>query len=297
VSRERSGLAAGTIAYVFWGLVVLYWPLVEPAAAVEILAHRIAWSLVLVVVVLAVGRRLASLVALDRRQAGLLTLAAVLIALNWGIYIHAVNSEQVVEASLGYFINPLITVALGVLVLGERLRREQRLALGLATVAVLVLTADYGRPPWIALALALSFALYGFLKKRAGVDAFESLGFETLVLIVPAVLYLVWLGSTGAGTLTSEGPGHAVLLVGAGVVSALPLLLFGAAAVRIPLTTLGLLQYLAPTIQFFCGVVVLGEAMPAARLAGFALVWLALLVFTLDSLRAVRARRLVAAGT
>lgn len=297
MSRERSGLAAGTIAYVFWGLVVLYWPLVEPAAAVEILAHRIAWSLVLVVVVLAVGRRLASLVALDRRQAGLLTLAAVLIALNWGIYIHAVNSEQVVEASLGYFINPLITVALGVLVLGERLRREQRLALGLATVAVLVLTADYGRPPWIALALALSFALYGFLKKRAGVDAFESLGFETLVLIVPAVLYLVWLGSTGAGTLTSEGPGHAVLLVGAGVVSALPLLLFGAAAVRIPLTTLGLLQYLAPTFQFFCGVVVLGEAMPAARLAGFALVWLALLVFTLDSLRAVRARRLVAAGT
>jgi len=295
VSRERSGLAAGILAYAFWGLVVLYWPLVEPAAPVEILAHRIAWSLVLVVLVLAVAGRLASIVALDARQGWLLTLAAVLIALNWGTYIYAVNSQQVVEASLGYFVNPLITVALGVLVLGEELRREQRVALGIATLAVLVLTVDYGRPPWLALALAFSFALYGLLKKRAQVDAFESLGFETLVLIVPAVAYLVWMGSTGAGTFTSEGAGHAVLLAGAGVVSALPLLLFGAAAVRIPLTTLGLLQYLAPTIQFLCGVVVLDEPMPAARLAGFALVWLALLVFTVDGLRAMRARRLVAA--
>lgn len=284
---------AGVAAYSLWGLVVLYWPLVEPAAPAEILAHRIAWSLVLVAVVLAVTRRLRSSIArVDRRQAGLLTLAALLIAGNWLTYIWAVTTEQVVETSLGYFINPLITVALGVLVFGEPLRRNQRLALGIATLAVVVLTVDYGRPPWIALTLAITFALYGLLKKQAGVDALESLALETLVLVVPAVGYLVWLGATGAGTFTAAGIDHAVLLAGAGVVTAVPLLAFGAAAVRLPLTTIGLLQYLAPSIQFALGVTLLAEPMPLPRLAGFALVWLALVVFTVDGVRTVRARRL-----
>ncbi len=291
MATDRTGLFAGIAAYLFWGLITLYWPLLDPAAPVEVLAHRIAWSLIVVGLLLAATRRFRRALALDRRRAGLLTVAALLIAVNWGTFIAAVTSEQVVETSLGYFINPLVTVALGVVVLGERLRRAQWAAFGLAAVAVAVLTVDFGRPPWIALVLASTFALYGLLKKRAGVDALESLAFETAVLVVPAVAYLAVLGATGAGTFTTEGPGHAALLAGAGLATALPLVAFGAAAVRIPLTMIGLLQYLAPTLQFLIGVVIYAEPMPASRLAGFVLVWAALAVFTVDGLRAARNRR------
>src|SRR5829696_8061774 len=269
MSAHRSGLAAGVGAYLLWGLFPLYWPLLEPAAPVEILAHRIAWSLVFVASLLALTVGFGWVRGLGRRRAGLLTLAAVLVTINWGMFIYGVNSEQVVETSLGYFINPLVTVALAVLVLGERLQPYQRVAVGIAALAVAVLTIDYGRPPWIALTLAFSFGTYGLVKKRANVDGAQSLGVETALLALPAVAYLAFLQADGGGTLFSEGGGHTTLLALSGVTTAVPLVLFGVAAIRVPLTTIGLLQYLTPTMHFLIGVLVYGEPMPLSRLAGF----------------------------
>ena len=289
MTRHRQGLAAAVGAYVLWGLFPLYWPLLEPAAPVEILAHRIAWSLVFLVAVLLVAGGFRWLRTLGRRRAGLLLLAAVLVTVNWGTFIYAVNSEHVVETSLGYFINPLVTVALAVLVLHEPLRRNQRLAVAIAAAAVLVLAIDYGRLPWIALTLAFSFGLYGLVKKRVGVDGTQSLLVETSFLFLPAAGYLLWLGADGSGTFTSEGPGHVALLAGGGITTAIPLMLFGAAAIRIPLATVGVLQYIAPVMQFLIGVLIYSEPMPASRLAGFALVWVALAVFTVDAVRSIRA--------
>ena len=289
LARLGSGVTAGIAAYVLWGLLPLYWPLLEPAGPLEILAHRIVWSLIVVLALMAVLKGLSWIAALDRRQAGLLALASVLVAVNWGMYIYGVNSERVVETSLGYFINPLVTVALGVLVLKERLEPAQRAAVLIALAAVVVLTVDYGRPPWIALTLAFSWALYGLVKKRADVDALESLSVETAVLTLPALVFIAVLGFGGESTVATEGAGHLALLVGSGVMTAVPLLFFGAAAVRIPLVTLGLLQYIAPVMQFLIGVLVYGEDMPLSRLAGFALVWLALVVFATDAARRSRA--------
>jgi chloramphenicol-sensitive protein RarD len=279
---------AGVGAYLLWGLFPLYWPLLEPAAPVEILAHRITWSLVFLVAVLAATTGFGYLRRLGGRRLGQLTLAAVLVTVNWGTFIYAVNSEHVVETSLGYFINPLVTVALAVFVLHEHLRPRQRVAVAIAAAGVAVLAVDYGRPPWIALTLAFSFGLYGLVKKRAGVDGTQSLLVETAVLAPVALAYLVWLGAQGTGTFTSEGSGHAALLAVGGIVTAVPLMLFGAAAFRIPLSTVGLLQYMTPVMHFLIGVVVYGEPMPLSRLAGFALVWLALCVFTADAIRALR---------
>jgi len=271
-----------------WGLFPLYWPLLEPAAPVEILGHRMVWSMVFLVALLALTRGFGWIRKLDRRRIVLLGIAAALITVNWGVFIYAVNSGHVVETSLGYFINPLISVALGVLVLRETLRPHQRIAVGIATVAVIVLTIDYGRLPWIALTLAFAFGLYGLVKKRVGLDGAESLTAETAFVVVPALGYLLYLGAEGSGTFTSEGGGHVALLITSGAVTAIPLVLFGAAAIRIPLVTIGLLQYMAPVMQFLIGVLVYGEAMPLSRLAGFALVWLALAVFTVDAVRAAR---------
>ena len=282
--RERSGVAFGIGAYLMWGLFPLYWPLLRPAGAVEMLAHRVVWSLAVVIGILALRRSLGQLSSLSARRAGLLTLAAILIALNWGVYIYGVTTGNVVETSLGYFINPLVTIGLGVLVLGERLRPAQRAAVAVAGVAVAVLTIDYGRPPWIALVLAFSFAGYGLLKKHVDVGTVESLGVETAALFLPALGYLLVLAARGTGTFTTEGPGHTLLLVSAGVVTAVPLLCFGAAAIRVPLTVIGLLQYLTPVMQFLLGVLVFREPMPASRVVGFALVWAALIMLTVDAL-------------
>ena len=281
MSAQRSGLLAGIGAYLLWGLFPLYWPLLEPAAPVEILAHRIVWSLVFLVAVLGASLGFAWLRRLERRELGLLSLAALLITVNWGVFIYGVNSGHVVETSLGYFINPLVTVALAVGLLGERLSRAQGVAVAIAGVAVALLTIDYGRPPWIALTLAVSFGFYGLIKKRAGVDGTQSLVVETALLALPALGYLLWLPD---GTFTTEGTGHAALIMAGGIATALPLMLFGAAAIRLPLTTVGLLQYLAPSLQFLIGVAVYGEAMPLSRLAGFSLVWVALLIFAFDAL-------------
>ncbi len=290
--ENRRGLLSGIAAYLLWGLFPLYWPLLEPAGAVEILSHRVAWSMITMATIVFATRRLGRMRTLlgDARSRRLLTLAAVVIAVNWGTYIWGVNNDRVVETSLGYFINPLVTVVMGVVILGERLRRLQWLAVGIATAAVLGLTIEYGRPPWVALILAFSFGTYGLAKKQAAVEPVESLTFETLVLAPLALGYLVVLGLQGGGHFTTEGPGHAALLVLTGVVTAVPLLFFGAAAIRVPLTTLGLLQYLAPVLQFLLGVTLLGEQMSPMRWAGFALVWVALVVFTVESARHHRAQ-------
>ncbi|WP_371330239.1 EamA family transporter RarD [Streptomyces sp. TP-A0356] len=273
-----------------WGLVPLFWPLLKPAGAVEILAHRMVWSLVLVGVALLVMRRWAWAGELLRqpRRLALITVAAAVITVNWGVYIWAVNSGHVVEASLGYFINPLVTIAIGVLILKERLRPFQWAAVAVGFAAVLVLTIGYGRPPWISLCLAFSFATYGLVKKKVSLGGIESLAAETAVQFVPALAYLLWLSAHGGSTFASHGAGHATLLAATGVVTALPLVCFGAAAIRVPLSTLGLLQYLAPVFQFLLGIFYFHEAMPPERWAGFALVWLALSLLTGDALRTAR---------
>ena len=286
----KSGAFYGVLAYTLWGIFPLYFTLLEPATPLEILANRIIWSLVVCFVVLLALRRLRQLRQLDRRQALLLTAAGVLLSINWLTFVYAVTTNQVVEASLGYFINPLVTVALGVLVLQERLNRVQWCAIALAATAVLILTMNYGRIPWIALTLALSFAGYGLLKKRANVPAFESLTFETLVLLPPALAFQLWLYINGTETLTGYGTSHTLLLVGLGVITTLPLVLFGAAAIRIPLTSLGVLQYIAPVLQILIGIFVLGETMPPSRWFGFILVWVALMIFTWDLVRRTRSR-------
>jgi chloramphenicol-sensitive protein RarD len=291
--ETRRGVLYGIAAYSMWGLFPLYWPLLKPSGALEILAHRMAWSLVAVVVILAVRRHWSWIGELLRtpRKLGLLTLAAALITVNWGVYIYAVNTGHVVESALGYFINPLVSVLFGVLLLKERLRPWQWGAVGLGVVAVVVLTLDYGRPPWIALVLAASFGTYGLVKKIAQVGAAESMTIETLVLLLPALGYLLYLEVQGTATFGSAGPGHSLLLVGAGVITAVPLLCFTSAAIRVPLTLMGLLQYIAPVLQFLVGVFVAHEVMPPSRWIGFAIVWIALSLFTWDSLRAAHQAR------
>ncbi|MDK3257250.1 EamA family transporter RarD [Blastococcus capsensis] len=291
MDERRLGVVSGLGAYALWGVFPLYFPLLEPAGGLEIVAHRVLWSLLFVGLLLCVVRRWGHVRAAVRSPRTLLVLAgaAVLIATNWLIYVYGVNSGQVVETSLGYFINPLVSVVLGVVVFSERLRPLQWVAVGIAAVAVAVLTIDYGRPPWIALGVALSFGLYGLMKKVVSVEAAPGLFLETALVAIPAAVVLAVMHSNGTGTFANAGTGHAVLLASAGVATAVPLLLFAAAARRIPLSTVGLLQYLTPLMQLAIGVFVYGEPMPPARLAGFVIVWAALAVFTVDTLRHARA--------
>jgi chloramphenicol-sensitive protein RarD len=283
------GYLYGFAAYALWGFVPLYFKLMRSAGPLEILAHRVVWSVVFLALILLLVGGFGFLRRLRPRVLLAIAAASVLVGANWGIFIYGINSDRVVEASLGYFINPLVTVLLGVVVLRERLRPWQWLAVGVGTVAVVVLTVDYGRLPLIALGLAGSFGLYGLVKKRLGLPAAEGLFVEASLLAVPALAYLWGLAADGAATFGS-GPGHTLLLVASGVITAIPLLLFAGAANRIPLTALGILQYVAPMLQFLLGVLVFHEPMPVARLAGFGLVWLALLIFTVDMLRTARQR-------
>ena len=287
ITESRRGFLLGLAAYGIWGLFPLYWPLLEPAGAVEILAHRIVWSCVTMGLLVLVLRRTAVVrsIAADRRTRAILGLAACLITVNWAVYIWGVNNGHVVETSLGYFVNPLVTVLMGVFILGERLRRWQWAALAVAALAVVVLTLDYGRPPWIALTLALTFGSYGLCKKQAHAPAIESLTFETTVIAPVALAYLGWLVWHGESDFAGHGAGHTLLLMSAGIVTAVPLVCFGGAAIRVPLVTLGLLQYLTPTLQFGLGVLYFHEDMPAGRWVGFGLVWVALVMFTVESLR------------
>ena len=290
----RRGTVYGFLAYAIWGVFPLYFAALKPAGAWEILAHRILWTLVLCVGILAIRRDLAwSRQLLRRPRLGLgVTIAALLIAANWVIYVTAVITGRTTEAALGYFLNPLVTVALGVIVLRERLRPLQWTAVAIGAVAGLYLSIAGGQFPLIALSLAFSFAAYGLVKKRVGasLDAMHSLAAETAVLFPVAVVLLAVLVARGETTFTLEKPLHPALLLLAGVITAVPLLLFAAAARRIPLTTVGLLQFITTVLQLLCGVLLLGEHMSAARWVGFAIVWVALAVLTLDSVLA-RPRR------
>lgn len=295
VNQHRRGIAYGLAAYGLWGLVPIYWPLMAAASPVEILAHRIVWSLVLAVLLLLVLRKRGWWRSVATpRILGLLTLAAALIALNWGLYIWAVNSGHVVEAALGYYINPIVSVLIGVLVLRERLVAGQWVAIGLAVIAVIVLAVGHGQLPWVALTLALSFGIYGLLKKQVNGGALETMTVESAVLTPAAIGYLIWLQATGALVFSHQG-GAALtaLLISTGLVTLTPLLLFAAAATRLPLSTVGLLQYITPTAQFLLGVFYFGETMSASRWIGFGLVWAALVVLTVTGLRSSRRRNLV----
>jgi chloramphenicol-sensitive protein RarD len=295
--EHRRGIAYGLGAYGLWGLVPLYWPLLDAAGPLEILAHRIVWSLVLAGLLLVVLRKRGWWRSIaGPRTLLLLTAAAGLIAVNWGVYIWAVNSGHVVEAALGYYINPILSVLLGVVVLRERMAVAQWVAVALAGVAVLVLAVEYGHPPWVSLVLAASFATYGFLKKRIDSGALETLTVESAVLTPVAVGYLLWLQATGALVFGHHGGGQSLLLASSGLVTLIPLLLFAAAATRLPLSTLGLLQYVAPTLQFVMGITYFGESMSPGRWVGFALVWLALVIMSTDGLVRARRRSLVRAA-
>jgi chloramphenicol-sensitive protein RarD len=270
-----------------WGLFPLFWPLLEPANPLEILACRIIFCFVVIAVVLAVRRELGGVRRLDRGTVLRLCAAGIAIAVNWGVYIWGVNNGRVIETSLGYFINPLVTIGLGVVILHERLRAVQWAAVGLGAVAVLVLSVDYGRPPWIALALACSFGAYGFLKKGVRASPPEGLLIEGAVTSLPALILLGALALAGQATFVGHAanPGHLVLLISAGPVTALPLLFFAGAATRLPLSTMGLLQYVTPVMQFAIGVLILRESTSLALLCGFALVWIALAILGFDGVR------------
>jgi chloramphenicol-sensitive protein RarD len=290
---DGRGLALGAAAFGLWGLFPLYWPLLEPADATEILAHRVLWSVVfsgLLVMVLRRGRAFREIWRVRRVRLAM-TGAGIVIGFNWFTYIWGVNNGHVVETSLGYYINPLVTVLLGVVVLGERLRAWQWTALGIASGAVLVLSVGLGRPPWISLVLAFSFGTYGLLKKKATVGPVEGLAYEGIVLLPLAAGYLAWLSYVGEATGWSQGPAHILLLATTGIVTVVPLLCFAGAANRISLSTIGLLQYIAPTLQFLLGVFVYHEDMPIERWIGFGLVWVALVILTADSLATLRRYR------
>jgi chloramphenicol-sensitive protein RarD len=285
-AESRSGLILGFTAYGLWGLLPLYWHLLESTDATEVLAHRMVWSLPTAVAVLAVLRRWSWIPKLLRqpRKLALLLAAAAVISVNWGLFIWAVTSDRVLEASLGYFINPLVSIAFGVVLLRERLRAAQWAAVGIGVLAVAVLAVGYGKVPWLSIALAFSFATYGLIKKHVRLDGVESFSAETAMQFLPALGFLIYLTATGDSTFTTEGAGHALLLACAGLATAIPLILFGGAAVRLPLSTIGLLQYMAPVFMFALGLLVFHEPMPAERWAGFLLVWAALCLLTWDAL-------------
>jgi len=282
------GMIYGLIAYGLWGMFPLYFPLLEPAGPIEILAHRMVWSLIVSSIILTVVRGWRAIATMPPRVWGLVVAASCLIGVNWVIYIWAVNNGRVVEAALGYFINPLVSVLLGVIIFRERLRAGQWTAVGLGVVAVLVLAVAGGSFPWVALSLAASFGFYGLVKKVIPLTPTASLTAEGLVQFVPAVAYLAVITAAGSSTFTSFGVGHVLLLASSGLVTCVPLLAFAAAAQALPLSVLGLLQYLTPVIQFLLGVVWFGEPMPAYRWIGFAMVWSALVVFTADAMRQAR---------
>ena len=285
---DRTGLALGLSAYLFWGAFPIFIRMLEPAGALEIVAHRAAWSLGVCVLALALTRSLPSVLPAlrDRRTLATLSVAAVLIALNWLIYVYGVGSGRTVDTALGYFINPITTILLGVFVLGERLRPAQWSACAVGAAAVVVIAVGYGELPWIALCLAASFGLYGLAKNRVGrtVGALPGLAVETAVLFPVAVGYLVYLGATNAGTFGDDLV-HGALLAMSGPLTAGPLFLFGAAARRLPLSVIGMLQYVAPILQLAVGVLVFAEPMPPERWAGFVLVWIAIAILTIDGYR------------
>ena len=299
MSPERlssRGLAAAAAAFTIWGLFPVYLHALSAVPALQIIAHRVAWSCLFLLAWMLVRRELgplATTLGKPRLIAGLAT-SALLISANWLVYVWSVTHQHIVESSLGYYINPLVNVLLGVLVLRERPNAVQWSAIALAALAVLYLAAEAGRPPWIAFALAMSFSLYGFVRKVISVDALPGLATETLLLLVPALGFLAWCEAAGVAAFAHAGPAISWLLAGSGIVTAVPLFLFAYGARRLPYSTVGVLQYIGPSLQLACGVLFYHESFAPARAAGFALLWAALILYAADGLW--RARALARAG-
>jgi chloramphenicol-sensitive protein RarD len=295
----KKGVWLGIGAYAAWGLFPIYWKWLHAVPAVQLLAHRIVWSFLLLAVVISVVRQWRAFrsEAWHAHTLRIYFIAAVLLSINWLTYVWAVNAGYIVETSLGYFINPLLSVLLGVFILHEHLRRAQWIAVGLAATGVIYLTLAYGAPPWIALTLAFSFGLYGFVKKTAPLGALHGLTLETAILFVPMLLYLIFAEVRGEGVLLHTDAITTLLMIGAGLVTVVPLLMFAAAVRLIPLSLIGILQYIAPTLQFLIGVLIFKESFSPTQLVGFGLVWLALIVFTTESFWARRRAALLSRQT
>lgn len=294
---KNKGLWFAFGAYFIWGLFPIYWKLLKDVTALELIGHRIIWSFVMlgaVITFTAHWRRLRE-AGLNWRVIRIYSLAAVLIGANWLIYVWAVNAGFIVETSLGYFINPLLSVLLGVIIFREKLRPMQWIPVGLAALGVGYLTLVYGRPPWIALSLAFSFGFYGLVKKLAPLGSLYGLTLETGILFLPALGYLFFLEAQGSAAFLRTGLTADLLMIGSGLVTTVPLLLFASAAQRIPLSMIGIMQYIAPTLQFLIGVLVYKEPFSQAQFIGFAIVWVALVIFGLDGYAANRRARLAAA--
>ena len=280
----NKGIAYGIGAYALWGLFPIYWKLLQHVPALQLIGHRIAWSSLLLVLILFLTGQLQDFrKTLDARTLRIYFIAALLIGVNWLTYVWAVNAGFIVETSLGYFINPLLSVMMGVFFLHERLRPAQWIPVGLAAAGVTYLTLIYGRLPWIALVLAITFGIYGLVKKIAPLGSLFGLTLETGILFIPALVYLGYSEVIHAGAFLHTGLSSDALMVGAGLVTTVPLLMFASAARRIPLTVVGILQYIAPTLQFLLGVLVYHESFDRTRFIGFAMVWLALLIFWLEN--------------
>jgi chloramphenicol-sensitive protein RarD len=286
MSKTRLGFIYGFSSYTLWGLFPLYWPLLQPATPLEMVSHRAVWSLVICVIALAIMHQLRSTFALMLSPGVFwkFVLAAVFISANWLAYIWAVNNEQIVEASLGYYMQPILLVLLGIFVFKEEMRKIQWVAFIVAAVGVIILTIDYGRPPWISFVLAFSWSSYSFVKKKINLGSLQGLAIETFIASFFYGAYLIWLGEQGKGQF-GNGVGLTALLIGAGVVTAVPLLLFNGATTRIPFTMIGLLQYLTPTIQFMLAVFLRHEPMPAGRWIGFVFIWVALVALGYDLIK------------
>lgn len=292
----NKGVWFGAAAYLLWGLLPIYWKVLSHVSAIEILANRIVWSLILLLALLSIRGKWQWLrdTFANRTTAVKLAIASVLLSLNWLIYIWAINSGYLVEASLGYFINPLVNVTMGVFFLGERVRNLQWIAIGLAAIGVLYMTFVYGQPPWIALTLALSFGTYGLMKKRSVLNSLEGLSFEMFFLFLPALAYIIYREGSNVGAFSTSISSSSWLavafLVLSGVITVIPLLLFAAGARSIPLSTMGILQYIAPTLQFIMGVFLYNESFTHTRLIGFIFIWAALILYTIEG--AVERRRI-----
>ncbi len=293
----KKGIWYAIGAYTLWGVFPVFWKLLQSASASEIVAHRMVWSLVFLAAILSYRRQWQWLpkIRRNRRAMGIFVLTAALLGTNWLIYVWGVNAGHIIETSLGYFINPLVNVLFGVIFFHERLRGGQWLSIVIAAAGVLYLTVSYGALPWIALSLAFSFGFYGMFKKKSPLNALEGLSLEMMVLFIPALLYLFYLQGTGQAAFGHVGLMTTFLLAMTGVATAIPLLFFAAAAQRIPLSVIGVLQYLAPTLQFLIGVVIYGEAFTQTRLIGFGIIWLALLIYTVEGVATRRMRNPLAA--
>lgn len=286
-SESTKGTYAGIAVYLFWGSVVLYWPKLEPATAIEILCNRVLWSLLTLIIIVALQKRTKAVIEIFRkkREVLLLFLASLLIAANWGLFIWANLNGHILDSSLGYFVTPLLSVLLGVFFFQEKLRSLQWVAIAVSSCSLVVFSLSLSGPPWLSLSIGATFAAYGYVKKLAQVPAVESLTAETILLTPFATIYLVVLSLQGNNTFSSFGISHSLWLASAGIVTSLPLLLFGFAAIRVPLSRLGMLQYLSPTISFIVGLFVFNETMSAERLAGFVITWLALAILSYDVIR------------